>query len=58
MDTLCGWIQLENFIRWNPVANMDLFFFLYYLNRLEICSFSGHKIYPAKGKTYVRVDSR
>ncbi|GAN06011.1 hypothetical protein MAM1_0108c05487 [Mucor ambiguus] len=26
--------------------------------RLEICSFSGHKIYPAKGKTYVRVDSR
>ncbi|CAO3618859.1 unnamed protein product [Mucor hiemalis] len=26
--------------------------------KLEICSFSGHKIYPAKGKTYVRVDSR
>lgn len=27
-------------------------------NRLEICSFSGQKIYPAKGKTYVRIDSR
>ncbi|CAO3695502.1 unnamed protein product [Rhizopus microsporus] len=26
--------------------------------KLEICSFSGHRIYPAKGKTYVRVDSR
>ncbi|KAI8388473.1 ribosomal protein L24e-domain-containing protein, partial [Radiomyces spectabilis] len=26
--------------------------------RLEICSFSGYKIYPAKGKTYVRLDSR
>ncbi|KAI8638838.1 ribosomal protein L24e-domain-containing protein [Parasitella parasitica] len=26
--------------------------------KLEICSFSGHKIYPAKGKTYVRIDSR
>ncbi|CEP14948.1 hypothetical protein [Parasitella parasitica] len=28
-----------------------------HMNLLEICSFSGHKIYPAKGKTYVRVDS-
>ncbi|KAI8077632.1 ribosomal protein L24e-domain-containing protein [Thamnidium elegans] len=26
--------------------------------KLEICSFSGHKIYPSKGKTYVRIDSR
>ncbi|KAG1158483.1 hypothetical protein G6F37_005748 [Rhizopus arrhizus] len=26
--------------------------------KLEICSFSGQKIYPAKGKTYVRIDSR
>ncbi|KAI9301220.1 ribosomal protein L24, isoform CRA_c [Cunninghamella echinulata] len=26
--------------------------------KLEICSFSGYKIYPAKGKTYVRVDNR
>ncbi|KAI8066697.1 ribosomal protein L24e-domain-containing protein [Gongronella butleri] len=26
--------------------------------KLEICSFSGFKIYPAKGKTYVRIDSR
>ncbi|KAI8975575.1 ribosomal protein L24e-domain-containing protein [Mycotypha africana] len=26
--------------------------------KLEICSFSGYKIYPAKGKTYVRLDSR
>ncbi|KAI8876436.1 hypothetical protein K501DRAFT_279414 [Backusella circina FSU 941] len=25
---------------------------------LEICSFSGQKIYPSKGKTYVRIDSR
>ncbi|KAG2199994.1 ribosomal protein L24e-domain-containing protein [Mucor mucedo] len=25
--------------------------------KLEICSFSGHKIYPSKGKTYVRIDS-
>ncbi|KAL9541334.1 hypothetical protein MBANPS3_009185 [Mucor bainieri] len=40
----------------DPVANMDLFF-PPVNNRLEICSFSGHKIYPAKGKTYVRVDS-
>ncbi|CAO3649146.1 unnamed protein product [Mucor fragilis] len=39
----------------DPVANMDIFSVI---NRLEICSFSGHKIYPAKGKTYVRVDSR
>ncbi|KAI8880331.1 hypothetical protein K501DRAFT_286931 [Backusella circina FSU 941] len=26
--------------------------------KLEICSFSGQKIYPSKGKTYVRIDSR
>ncbi|KAI9228960.1 MAG: putative ribosomal protein L24.e.A, cytosolic, partial [Piptocephalis tieghemiana] len=26
--------------------------------RLEICSFSGYKIYPGHGKTYVRLDSR
>ncbi|KAG0166964.1 60S ribosomal protein L24 [Apophysomyces sp. BC1015] len=26
--------------------------------KLEICSFSGYKIYPGKGKTYVRIDSR
>ena len=26
--------------------------------RLEICSFSGHKIYPGRGKLYVRLDSR
>ncbi|KAI8337937.1 ribosomal protein L24e-domain-containing protein, partial [Chlamydoabsidia padenii] len=26
--------------------------------RLEICAFSGFKIYPARGKTYVRIDSR
>ncbi|KAI8146792.1 60S ribosomal protein L24, partial [Fennellomyces sp. T-0311] len=26
--------------------------------RLEICSFSGYKIYPSKGKIYVRTDSR
>ena len=25
---------------------------------MEICSFSGHKIYPGRGKLYVRVDSR
>ncbi|KAJ8654408.1 hypothetical protein O0I10_009978 [Lichtheimia ornata] len=28
------------------------------MNRLEICSFSGYKIYPAKGKVFVRSDSR
>ncbi|CDS05772.1 hypothetical protein LRAMOSA08300 [Lichtheimia ramosa] len=26
--------------------------------KLEICSFSGYKIYPAKGKVFVRSDSR
>ncbi|SAL99400.1 hypothetical protein [Absidia glauca] len=26
--------------------------------KLEICAFSGFKIYPARGKTYVRIDSR
>ncbi|KAI1317476.1 60S ribosomal protein L24 [Mortierella claussenii] len=26
--------------------------------RIEICAFSGAKIYPGKGKIYVRVDSR
>ncbi|KAI9245703.1 ribosomal protein L24, isoform CRA_c [Phascolomyces articulosus] len=26
--------------------------------KLEICSFSGYKIYPSKGKVYVRSDSR
>ncbi|KAI9322556.1 ribosomal protein L24e-domain-containing protein [Dichotomocladium elegans] len=26
--------------------------------KLEICSFSGHKIYPGKGKVFVRSDSR
>jgi large subunit ribosomal protein L24e len=26
--------------------------------KLEICSFSGHKIYPGRGKVYVRLDSR
>lgn len=26
--------------------------------KLEICSFSGYKIYPAQGKTFVRGDSR
>ncbi|CAO3596678.1 unnamed protein product [Absidia cylindrospora] len=25
--------------------------------KLEICAFSGFKIYPARGKTYVRIDS-
>ncbi|CDH50272.1 hypothetical protein RO3G_00264 [Lichtheimia corymbifera JMRC:FSU:9682] len=25
--------------------------------KLEICSFSGYKIYPAKGKVFVRSDS-
>jgi hypothetical protein len=37
---------------------MDDWRILFQMDRLEICSFSGHKIYPAKGKTYVRVDSR
>ncbi|KAI9321025.1 ribosomal protein L24e-domain-containing protein [Dichotomocladium elegans] len=26
--------------------------------KLEICSFSGYKIYPAKGKVFIRSDSR
>ncbi|KAF9199812.1 60S ribosomal protein L24, partial [Podila verticillata] len=26
--------------------------------RIEICAFSGAKIYPGKGKIYVRVDNR
>jgi len=26
--------------------------------KLEICSFSGYKIYPGHGKTYVRTDNR
>jgi len=26
--------------------------------KLEICYFSGHKIYPGKGKTFVRTDNR
>ena len=26
--------------------------------KLEICSFSGYKIYPGKGKTYVRTDNK
>lgn len=26
--------------------------------KLEICSFSGYKIYPGRGKVYVRLDSR
>jgi len=26
--------------------------------KLEICAFSGYKIYPGKGKTYVRIDNR
>jgi large subunit ribosomal protein L24e len=28
------------------------------LVRLEICSFSGHKIYPGHGKRFIRSDSR
>ncbi|KAI9266201.1 ribosomal protein L24e-domain-containing protein [Helicostylum pulchrum] len=31
---------------------LRFFFFFFYYCRLEICSFSGHKIYPSKGKTY------
>ncbi|KAG0220223.1 60S ribosomal protein L24 [Mortierella sp. NVP41] len=27
-------------------------------NKIEICAFSGAKIYPGKGKIYVRVDNR
>ncbi|ORZ07734.1 ribosomal protein L24e-domain-containing protein [Lobosporangium transversale] len=34
-----------------------LFLFLFFF-RIEICAFSGAKIYPGKGKIYVRVDSR
>ncbi|ORY98049.1 ribosomal protein L24-like protein [Syncephalastrum racemosum] len=26
--------------------------------KLEICAFSGHKIYPGKGKVFVRSDSK
>ena len=28
------------------------------MRRLEICAFSGHKIYPGHGKRYTRVDNR
>jgi ribosomal protein L24E len=26
--------------------------------KVELCNFSGHKIYPSKGKLYVRGDSK
>ncbi|RUP47087.1 hypothetical protein BC936DRAFT_146139 [Jimgerdemannia flammicorona] len=29
-----------------------------FARRIETCSFSGYKIYPGKGKTFVRIDNR
>lgn len=35
-----------------------IFFYLLYFYRIELCNFSGLKIYPGKGKIFVRGDSR
>ncbi|KAF9285463.1 60S ribosomal protein L24 [Mortierella antarctica] len=39
-------------------SDLDPIFCLLNLFRIEICAFSGAKIYPGKGKIYVRVDNR
>jgi len=36
------------------LTNNHFFFF----ERIEVCVFSGYKIYPGHGKRYVRADSR
>lgn len=44
---------------WNLFADLGPpSLFLSNLIRIEICAFSGAKIYPGKGKIYVRVDNR
>ncbi|KAF9281438.1 60S ribosomal protein L24, partial [Mortierella antarctica] len=40
------------------LTNVFSLVYLLIYPRIEICAFSGAKIYPGKGKIYVRVDNR